>query len=167
MVIPWSTTINKKPVNIQQMGFTLIELMIVVAIIGVLATIAYPAYNGYIERVNRAEMMSEMQQIASRIEANKINYKRYDNIPLTAVFISPPDNTGSSRFPVSGTVLYTVTVTSDNNTTLKDKDWTIVATPVTGQRMATDGIMTLDSDGEKCRGSGTAKKCGSNDEWNK
>ncbi|WLP94844.1 type IV pilin protein [Psychrobacter sp. M13] len=167
MVISWSTTINKRSDSSQQTGFTLIELMIVVAIIGVLATIAYPAYNGYIERVNRAEMMSEMQQIASRIEANKINYKRYDNIPLTAVFISVPDNAGSSRFPVSGTALYTVTITPNDGTELTSKDWTITATPVTDQRMATDGTITLDGDGEKCRGSGTDKKCGSNDEWNK
>ena len=57
-------------------GFTLIELMVVVAIIGILAAIAYPSYQGYVERTNRADMMAEMQQIAQRIEANKIIYKR-------------------------------------------------------------------------------------------
>ena len=61
-----------------QRGFTLIEIMIVVTIIGVLAAIAYPSYQGYVERTNRADMMAEMQQIASRIESNKINYKRYE-----------------------------------------------------------------------------------------
>ena len=147
--------------TMRQGGFTLIELMIVIAIIGVLAAIAYPSYQGYIERTNRADMMVEMQQIASRIESNKINYKRYDRIPLSSVLSGTLASDGSVSFPSSGTALYTVTVTSDDDITLRDKDWTITAAPVTGQRMANDGSLTLDSTGEKCRDTA----CGMNSEW--
>lgn len=147
--------------TMRQGGFTLIELMIVIAIIGVLAAIAYPSYQGYIERTNRADMMTEMQQIASRIESNKINYKRYDRIPLSSVLSGTLASDGSVSFPSSGTALYTVTVTSDDDITLRDKDWTITAAPVTGQRMANDGSLTLDSTGEKCRDTA----CGMNSEW--
>lgn len=144
-----------------QLGFTLIELMIVVAILGILAAIAYPSYQGYVERTNRADMMAEMQQIASRIESNKINYKRYDRIPLSSVLSGTVATNGSANFPITGNALYTVTVTPNNTTTLTSKDWEIRAVPITGTRMATDGNLTLNNAGQRCR----KTSCGMDKEW--
>ncbi len=51
-------------------GFTLIELMIVVAIVGILATIAYPSYQDYVRRSARAEARAAMLNMAQLQERN-------------------------------------------------------------------------------------------------
>ncbi|WP_440825431.1 type IV pilin protein [Psychrobacter cryohalolentis] len=150
-------------VNQQARGFTLIELMIVVAIIGMLAAIAYPSYTGYVQRANRADMMSEMQQIASKIEANKITYRRYDRVPLSSILSGTVAANGSVNFPTAGSALYTVTVTPNNTTTLTSKDWLIRAVPIAGARMASDDNLSLNYQGTKCRGT----VCGTGEEWSK
>ena len=133
-------------------GFTLIELMIVVAIIGVLAAIAYPSYQGYVERTNRADVMNEMQNIANTIESRKLAQGSYSTIS-TAVM----NDFDNKDYPYQGTALYTVTVTPDPLTA----NWTITATPVAGARMKGDGNITLNHQGLKCRDT----SCGTNDEW--
>lgn len=138
----------------QQQGFTLIEMMIVVAIIGILAAIAYPSYQSYVIKTKRTNMMTEMQNIASEIESRKLAQGSYSTISakVKTDFAKP--------YPTQGQALYNVTITDP----LVSK-WTINATPKTGEQMASDGNLSLNYQGIKCRGNGTDKKCGTGDEW--
>ena len=138
---------NNTADNNQARGFTLIELLIVVAIIGILAAIAYPSYQGYIERGHRADTMSELQNIAATIESRKLAQGRYGNALLTGL---------GGDFPQSKS-LYTISFDPDPLTS----EWTIIASPIAGTRMAGDGDLTFDYRGRKCRDSA----CGMDNEW--
>jgi type IV pilus assembly protein PilE len=58
-------------------GFTLIELMIVVAVVAILAAIAIPAYNDQVRRSRRADAMSALESMAMAQEQWRANNRRY------------------------------------------------------------------------------------------
>jgi type IV pilus assembly protein PilE len=131
-------------------GFTLIEMMIVVAIIGVLAAIAYPSYQRYVIKTKRVDMMTEMQNIASEIESRKLAQGSYSAISAGV------KTDFATAYPRQGAQLYDVTITNP----LVAK-WTITAIPKTGSQMANDGTLTLNYQNIRCRGS----VCGTGKEW--
>ena len=148
-------------------GFSLIELLIILVIIGILASIAYPNYKNYQVEVKRTDMMAEIQQMASRIEAQKLIYKKYENIPLSKIYIATPTS-GKMSYPVSGTSVYEVSIfdvsgtpTLITSTNLSTKKWKIQAQPLASTIMTGDGTLTIDYTGMKCRGS----SCGHGEQW--
>ncbi|WP_417466327.1 type IV pilin protein [Kordiimonas sp.] len=139
----------------QQTGFTLIELMIVIAVIGVLAAIAYPSYQQYVIKTKRADMMSEMHNIASEIQNRKLAQGRYAGMVVTDLTVN---------YPRQGTALYTVAITPNNPLT---SQWTITAEPMPGSQMVNDGSLSLNYQGVKCRIiNSTTRNCGTGDDWN-
>lgn len=80
-------------------GFTLIEMMIVVAIIGILAAIAYPSYDEYVKRANRTEGQAFLNDVAARQERYFSQNNKYIN-DVTKLGLSSA-NSPTQKYAVS------------------------------------------------------------------
>lgn len=95
-------------------GFTLIELMIVVAVVAILATIALPSYNEHVRKTRRAQAKADMLEIAQMLERRFTTNRSYAGFDGSAFNQSP--RTGDARYsiaidPLTATT-YTITSTA-------------------------------------------------------
>ncbi|HEX6736285.1 MAG TPA: type IV pilin protein [Azonexus sp.] len=132
---------HSRPPAKRQAGFTLMEVMIVVAIIGILAAVAMPSYDNYIRRGARAEARTALLENAQYMERNFTEASRYDQKSDGTAVTLPV--TASPRM---GTPFYNI-----GTAVLTADTYTLQATPIGGGRMDGDacGTMTLTHTGSR------------------
>ncbi len=126
-------------------GFTLIELMIVVAIIGVLAAIAYPSYQEYVRKTHRVEVQAELMDISKKIQRYKVANFRFLQANGDPITLADIGEATPLTIPRQGQALYTITLTDVTANT-----WTLNAVPISGTSQQTDGHNRVNHRGEKC-----------------
>ena len=141
-------------------GFTLAELMIVVAIVGILSAIAYPSYQRYILRSNRADAQQFIMKMDSRQKQILIEQRGYALTP-DAINVASQGWTCTAANCTNGR--YSITFNPAVNNAATPPSYTICATPSTAQ--AADGTLTLTSDGVKMRRTGTSCTGGTDQGW--
>jgi type IV pilus assembly protein PilE len=117
-------------------GFTLIEMMIVVAIVGVLATVAYPSYVDQVRRSHRSEAQTVLMNLANRQQQFLLDTRSY------------ADTVGALTIPIPASVsaFYTVTMVVGTATA---PEFTAIASPLASQASDKCGVIQITHTGEK------------------
>lgn len=132
-------------------GFTLIELMIVVAVVAVLAAIAIPSYNDSVRKGRRGQAKTDLLESAQLME-------RYRTVNGTYAGATAATLGVATQSPRTGaTFYYTINLAGTTRTA-----FTLTATPTaaTRQNLDTCGTLTLNAAGVKLHSTGTDAQCG-------
>jgi type IV pilus assembly protein PilE len=154
---------NRYPSN---SGFTLIELMVVVAIVGVLAAIAYPSYQNSVRKARRGDAKASMIELAQWMERYYTENHSYcpeseeEDVVCDAAPI-PDALKQSPKGAADGKQFYDISLPIS---LLTANSYTIIAVPTPGNGQEHDkcGTLTLTSTGVRDIGSGatvTAQDC--------
>lgn len=117
-------------------GFTLIEVMIVVAIVAILVSIALPSYRQYILRANRSAVESFMMTVAQKQEQYLLDARGYANALASLGLVEPNDVRDN----------YTVTTSYVGGSS---RTYFIQAVPKGVQTEDSCGTLSLDNNGQK------------------
>ena len=127
-------------VNARKRGFTLIEVMIVVAVLAVLAAIAVPAYFDSIRKSRRADAITAINQVTQAQERWRANSPTYSPnlgsggllVTSAATAVTTSGTVSSSQFNIpSG--YYRLRVSTDSNLNANQTSYTVLATGIGSQ----------------------------------
>lgn len=143
---------NEMHRRVHRAGFTLIEVMITVAIIGILAAIAYPSYQEHVRKARRADAQSGLMELAQFMERHYTSQGGYlangnSGASPTLPFSETPKD-GTTKY-------YDVTLSAASASA-----YTLQAAPKGAMAADDCGSLTLTNTGAKGQGSGgTLAEC--------
>ena len=126
------------------MGFTLIELMIVVAVVAILVAIAYPSYQDALRKSRRGQAKADVVEYAALAERWRTVNNSYAGFQLP-VAQSPREAGAPARYNLTPVAPFTAANT-----------FTITATPVAGQALDRCGTLTINQAGVKTKSGAAA-----------
>jgi len=130
-------------------GFTMVELMIVVAIIGILAAVAIPSYKSSVKKSNRSAAKTALLDLAAREEKIYSLTNAYSTTP-SDLFGTGTTLTFPLNAPLTGPAQYTIaTPTIAAATTTASATFSITATPTGTQTGDQCGNFTINSAGQQ------------------
>lgn len=130
-------------------GFTLIEMMITVALIAILAAIALPSYSSQVRKGRRADAESFMMDVVARQQQFLLDRRTY----ATSVTAAAADNGLGLTLPSSVSAYYTVL---SLDVTTGPMGFTLTLRPTGSQQADSCGDLTINQSGTKsASGSGT------------
>ena len=136
----------------RNLGFTLIEVVLAVALIAILAAVAFPSYREYVIRSSRSAAQAELVELSSVQEKIYLNSNGYTgNVTsgyngTSAGGLGKTDGTTADRKYVLSLAL-------------AGQSYTLTATPVVGSTQANDGTFSIASDGSRTCAAPTPKWC--------
>lgn len=127
-------------------GFTLIELILAVAVIAILAAVAIPNYQKYVQKSKRVEVQAHLMMLSHQLASYKLVNQSFKDMSISKL--------GGADFPAANpnyslslTDAYGVALDQDNSSATT---WLLVATPTANSTQVGTGKITLMHNNEKC-----------------